>query len=310
MKWLASNCAESRPAAAWRWLTLLALWPCLSAWAGTADGMPLTVTWLGWGVAALVGLGSAWKIRALTAALKAAQAREAHLRAAPAQASPSAPPALPPRVEPVAPPAKLPRRELQDTLTQLQDALRALQKVQEATAEEPAEIDSPEWASLAPALEALEGAATGIGEKFTRLHERTDEIANTVKALDKVSERINLLSLNAAIESEKAGDRGHGFVAIAQEIRRLADQTAATSLTIARQVSRAREVVSEGVMSVERFQSEVQGGVGTLRDARPEHRTPEPSDRDEQRSTLARAQRACDGAAQALTALLQADRGG
>ena len=293
-----------------RHLTPLLLWPCSTAWAGAGNSVPLGMSWLGWGVAVIVALASGWKIRVLSLELKAARGREANLRASATQIAPPPLPTSALRAEAAPPPARLPRRELQDALSPLQDALRALQKIQEMMAEESEAPDSPEWANLAPALEALEGAAMGIGEKFTRLHERTDEIANTVKALDKVSERINLLSLNAAIESEKAGDRGHGFVAIAQEIRRLADQTAATSLTIARQVSRAREVVSEGVMSVERFQAGVQGGVGTLREAQPQHRGPEQENREEQRSTLARAQRACDGAMQALTALLQADRGG
>ena len=160
-----------------------------------------------------------------------------------------------------------------------------------------------------PRLEGLTHAALGLGEKFTRLHERTDEIAATVKALDKVSERINLLSLNAAIESEKAGERGHGFVAIAQEIRRLADHTAATSLTIARQVGRAREVVSEGVMSVERFQAEVHEGVGAVRDASQRPPAQAAGQDDEWLAALARAQRACDGALHALGTLLQAERG-
>ena len=307
MKWLASNCVKSR-ATAPRPFGLALLTTCAPAWAGAGDSAASGMMWLGWGLALAIALASGWKIRALSLALKAAQAREANLRAAAAQ---PVPPPLPlTHAEPLPHPVKLPRRELQDSQTQLQDALRALVKIRESLLDEPEAPVSPEWSSLAPALEALEDAATGIGEKFTRLHERTDEIANTVKALDKVSERINLLSLNAAIESEKAGDRGHGFVAIAQEIRRLADQTAATSLTIARQVSRAREVVSEGVMSVERFQAGVQGGVGTLRAAQPEQSGPGQEDREEQRSILARAQRACDGAMQAVTALLQADRGG
>ena len=310
MKWLASSCAESRPAVPLRHVTLLLLWPCAAAWANTGNSTALGLNWLGWGLALVIALVSGWKIRVLTLELKAAKEREATLRASANQAFTPPPPMPALRAEPAPPSPKPPRRELQDALTPLQDALRSLQKFQEMLAEEPEAQGAAEWASLAPALEALEGAATGIGEKFTRLHERTDEIANTVKALDKVSERINLLSLNAAIESEKAGDRGHGFVAIAQEIRRLADQTAATSLTIARQVSRAREVVSEGVMSVERFQAGVQGGVGTLREAQSESGGSGQENREEQRSTLARAQRACDGAMQALTALLQADRGG
>jgi len=152
---------------------------------------------------------------------------------------------------------------------------------------------------IEPALLALDAAAGGLGEKFTRLHERADEITQAVSALDKVSERINLLSLNAAIESEKAGDRGHGFVAIAQEIRRLADHTSATSLGIARHVARAREVVSEGVMSVERFQSEVHGGVNVMRRAMSSARAFDAGANTED-ERIARALRDCQTTAQAL----------
>lgn len=154
--------------------------------------------------------------------------------------------------------------------------------------------------ALEPALLALDVAAGGLGEKFSRLHERTDEIGQAVAALDKVSERINLLSLNAAIESEKAGDRGHGFVAIAQEIRRLADHTAATSLGISRHVARAREVVSEGVMSVERFQAEVHGGVNVVRRAMSPAPAGEDAGAEDER--VSRALRDCQSTAQALRA--------
>lgn len=118
---------------------------------------------------------------------------------------------------------------------------------------------------LEPALAGVGQRATDIGEKFARLHDRADDINRAVAALAKVSERINLLSLNAAIESEKAGERGHGFVAIAREIRRLADHTASASLGIERQVARAREVIDEGVMTVERFEAEVRGGQSEMR---------------------------------------------
>lgn len=158
------------------------------------------------------------------------------------------------------------RRELEGAAQRLEEMANALRAPPAGAPGAPSER-SAQLSDLEPRLQALDEGAHGIGEKFTRLHDRTDEIARAVEGLDKVSERINLLSLNAAIESEKAGDRGHGFVAIAQEIRRLADQTAASSLGIGRHVAKTREVVSEGIMSVEHFQAEALGGVSSLRQA-------------------------------------------
>jgi hypothetical protein len=311
-----SACVESRVSApANRSLASLALagvtGPALAA--GGDSNMLWGVAWLGWVIAVIVALFGWRHHRTQAESLRLAARREAELRAAAASAASasliSASPAAPQPVERGLRSGGLPRRDIQDAIDRLQDAGRALQRAHGRPDDARNTDDATPLETLAPRLEGLTHAALGLGEKFTRLHERTDEIAATVKALDKVSERINLLSLNAAIESEKAGERGHGFVAIAQEIRRLADHTAATSLTIARQVGRAREVVSEGVMSVERFQAEVHEGVGAVRDASQHLPAQAAGQDDEWLAALARAQRACDGALHALGTLLQAERG-
>jgi methyl-accepting chemotaxis protein WspA len=70
-----------------------------------------------------------------------------------------------------------------------------------------------------------------------------------------------LLSLNAAIEAEKAREYGLGFAVVAREIRRLADQTAVATLDIESMVKEMQSAVSTGVMEMDKFTKEVVRGV-------------------------------------------------
>ena len=97
----------------------------------------------------------------------------------------------------------------------------------------------------------LHEAAMGISRKLTVIRDRTTEITEINTAITLVADRTNLLSLNAAIEAEKAGEAGRGFSVVAGEIRRLADQTSVAAMDIERMVSDMQEAVSEGVAEVE-----------------------------------------------------------
>jgi len=302
-----SRCVEVRPVA--RLPALLGSAVVTPAWA--ASGLDTPASLIGWAVAGLIAVGALWRIRALTHAAQAERRQHEGTLRAQAELLSALPDLhdhaqqLTAGIASVQTAADIHRTALSEVHQSVAGAAKRLGDLAVALeAEAPPPAASTDSAAsplldLEPVLLALDAAAGGLGEKFTRLHERTDEIAQAVAALDKVSERINLLSLNAAIESEKAGDRGHGFVAIAQEIRRLADHTSAASLGIARHVARAREVVSEGVMSVERFQSEVHGGVNVVRTAMgPTPALQMPAGTEDER--LARALRDCQTTAQAL----------
>ena len=78
-----------------------------------------------------------------------------------------------------------------------------------------------------------------------------------VTTITKVADQTNLLSLNAAIEAEKAGEYGRGFNVVAREIRRLADQTAVATLDIDQMVQEMQSAVSAGVMEMDKFIAEV-----------------------------------------------------
>ena len=104
-------------------------------------------------------------------------------------------------------------------------------------------------------------AASGISGKLNVLNDKAGSISQVVTTIAKVADQTNLLSLNAAIEAEKAGEYGRGFSVVATEIRRLADQTAVASHDIEQTVKEMQAAVSSGVMSVDKFSEEVRRGV-------------------------------------------------
>jgi methyl-accepting chemotaxis protein WspA len=77
-----------------------------------------------------------------------------------------------------------------------------------------------------------------------------------------VADQTNLLSTNAASEAEKAGEHGRGFLVVAREIRRLADQTAVATLGIESMVRPMQGAVPAGVMQMDKFSEEVRSDVG------------------------------------------------
>jgi methyl-accepting chemotaxis protein len=121
-------------------------------------------------------------------------------------------------------------------------------------------------ARMEASMQQMEGATRTIAERLTAIQQRANDITSVVTTITKVADQTNLLSLNAAIEAEKAGEYGRGFAVVAREIRRLADQTAVATLDIERIVNEMRASVSAGVMGMEQFAHEVQQGVEQVRD--------------------------------------------
>jgi methyl-accepting chemotaxis protein WspA len=104
-------------------------------------------------------------------------------------------------------------------------------------------------------------AAASINAKLAVLSEKAGNINQVVTTITKVADQTNLLSLNAAIEAEKAGEYGRGFAVVATEIRRLADQTAVATYDIEQMVKEIQSAVSAGVMGMDKFSQEVRQGM-------------------------------------------------
>lgn len=104
-------------------------------------------------------------------------------------------------------------------------------------------------------------AAGAVNAKLAILNEKAININQVVATITKVADQTNLLSLNAAIEAEKAGEYGRGFAVVATEIRRLADQTAVATHDIELTVREIQSAVVAGVMGMDKFAEEVRRGI-------------------------------------------------
>lgn len=110
-------------------------------------------------------------------------------------------------------------------------------------------------------MQQIVEAAGSIASKFEVLNEKARNINSVVTTITKVADQTNLLSLNAAIEAEKAGEYGLGFSVVATEVRRLADQTAVATLDIEQMIKEMQTAVSSGVLSMEKFTDQVRRSV-------------------------------------------------
>jgi methyl-accepting chemotaxis protein WspA len=113
-------------------------------------------------------------------------------------------------------------------------------------------------------MRQLAESTGSISSKLSVISERAANINLVVTTITKVADQTNLLSINAAIEAEKAGEYGLGFLVVAREIRRLADMTAVSTLDIERMVKEMQYSVSAGVMEMDKFSEQVRKVVGEV----------------------------------------------
>jgi methyl-accepting chemotaxis protein len=85
----------------------------------------------------------------------------------------------------------------------------------------------------------------GLVERMTALHSQSKQISEIVGIIDGIAFQTNILALNASVEAARAGDMGRGFAVVAQEVRALAQRSAAS----ARQIS---EIVEKSTAEIER----------------------------------------------------------
>jgi methyl-accepting chemotaxis protein len=154
--------------------------------------------------------------------------------------------------------------EIAATANDLSFTMSAVARMSEDTAHAAAQ-GQRDLHQMAESVLRMEEATQAVSARLAVINDKAGNISTVVTTITKVADQTNLLSLNAAIEAEKAGQFGQGFAVVAREIRRLADQTAVATLDIEKMVKEMKSAVSSGVMSMEKLNEQVRNSVDTVR---------------------------------------------
>jgi len=105
------------------------------------------------------------------------------------------------------------------------------------------------------------------GRKARRLGDRSVEIGTIVELIRGISSRTDMLALNATIESVRAGEHGRGFAVVAEEIRKLAERTAAATRDIGTLVEAIQADTHESIRALGEEQTEMEHEAQRVREA-------------------------------------------
>ena len=113
-------------------------------------------------------------------------------------------------------------------------------------------------------MREIESNISLLRDAIERLNKRSDEIDSIINMINGIAEQTNLLALNAAIEAARAGEQGRGFSVVAEEVRKLAEQSAQATSEIRNLIKATQQDTAEAVQNMERSVANVAEGSAVM----------------------------------------------
>lgn len=110
-------------------------------------------------------------------------------------------------------------------------------------------------------MELINDSVEQIGTTINGLHVNTKKISEIVSLITAIADQTNLLALNAAIEAARAGEHGKGFAVVADEVRRLAEQSSQSATEIYNLISSIQSDSNASITVMEKGKEDVKVGM-------------------------------------------------
>jgi methyl-accepting chemotaxis protein len=157
--------------------------------------------------------------------------------------------------------------EIEATVREVEQAAKEAARLSQQVSTEARDIGVKSIRGATAAVEKIKESVAHYSGLVTRLGKRSEEIGKILGVIVEVTERTNLLALNASILAAQAGEHGKGFAVVAEEIKALADRTSGSAQDIAKLIGSVQKETKEAVSAMTDSLVVVDEGVSRSQDA-------------------------------------------
>ena len=116
-------------------------------------------------------------------------------------------------------------------------------------------------------MDEINDSTIMVNELVQKLSKQTEEISSITKVITEITDQTNLLALNAAIEAARAGEHGKGFAVVADEVRKLAEQSKQSANSIVELTDEIKQDTANVELAVSKSIQSVSNGVEIITEA-------------------------------------------
>ena len=131
-----------------------------------------------------------------------------------------------------------------------------------ADTKEKAEAGAQVVAKAVHSIEQVHQMSLELKDDMTQLNEHAQDITRIMGVISDIADQTNLLALNAAIEAARAGEAGRGFAVVADEVRKLAEKTMASTNDVGNAIKAIQESTAKSTASVDNAVAQIEEATG------------------------------------------------